>query len=259
MQHERKEQQVMADSFMQQLIASLARRTPVLDEPVSYRTGPSEAADPSRSKSPALLAADRHDFERVLDEVLVADAARESAGLTAEQLRTMALTAQELIAATAAPEYAHYSRVRKQSLGLESDDRSSPEAPDGAGALAVTAVLVPVLGGSAAAIFLLVGYLLKMVSPTSSIAPALITGGWGFGALAAAGTLLAAVGLLLAALRNAPHEDAVQNEEVAAARDAWMQALRRRGMEPFLREVRRAADGVVESGQPPLSNLETDV
>lgn len=248
----------MADSFMQQLIASLARRTPVLDEPVSYRTGSSEAADPSRSQSSILLPADRPDFERVLDEVLAAEASGGSAGLSPEQLRTMALTAQGLIAATAAREYAHYRQVRSRSLGPETDDMPSSEAPEGASALAVTAVLTPVLGGTAAVIFLLVGYVLKMVSPNSSIAPALISGGWGFGAVAAAGTLLAAVGLLLSALRNAPHEDVVHNEEVAAARDAWLQALRRRGMQPFLRDVRRAADAVASSAQTPMSDLETD-
>ncbi|MFG2794032.1 hypothetical protein [Streptomyces sp. NPDC048419] len=247
----------MADSFMQQLIASLARRTPVLDEPVSYRAGSSEAADPSRPQ-PALLPADRHEFERVLDEVLAAETSRGSAGLTAEQQRTMALTAQDLIAATAAREYAHYREVRSRNLGLTSDDRASAEAPNGAGALAVTAVLVPVLGASAAAIFLVVGYVLKMVRPNSSIAPDLITGGWGFAAVAAAGTVLGAVGLLLSALRHAPHEDVVQDEEVAAARDAWLQVLRTRGMEPFLRDVRRAADAVVDSGRSPMSGLETD-
>ncbi|MGX1545942.1 hypothetical protein [Streptomyces adustus] len=248
----------MADSFMQQLIASLARRTPVLDEPVSHRKSALDGADPPESPSSSLLPADRQDFERVLDEALSAEASRGAGGLTVEQLRTMALTAEELIAATAAREYTHYRQVRSRSLGLESDDRSSPEEAGGAGALAVTAVLAPVLGGSAAAIFLLVGYVLKMVSPDSSIAPDLITGGWGFAAVAAAGTLLAAVGLLLSALRSTPHEDVTQDEDVAAARVAWLEALRRRGMEPFLREVRRATDGVVASGRIPTDDLETD-
>ncbi|MFG2424991.1 hypothetical protein ACGFWD_39020 [Streptomyces sp. NPDC048448] len=46
-------------------------------------------------------------------------------------------------------------------------------------------------------------------------------------------------------------DDVAQSEEAAAARDAWLRALRNRGIEPFLREVRRTLNR--EQGQ----NLES--
>ncbi|MFD4602966.1 hypothetical protein ACFWPQ_33695 [Streptomyces sp. NPDC058464] len=248
----------MADSFMQQLIASLARRTPVLDEPVSYQPRSSLATDQSSPIS-ALLPEDRPDFERTLDEVLTADAPGSSGRLNPEQLRTMALTADEIIAEAAAHEYAHYVEVRKRDPGSGTDDQSSSTVPAGAGLLAVVAVLFPVLSGAGTAIFLIVGYLLKLVNSESPLASSLISGGWVFAALTAASMVVTAVGLLLTALRNTPPMGVAQNEEVVAARDAWLQALRRRGIEPFLRDVRKAVDGVVDAGQQRTGKPENDI
>ncbi|MFD5754505.1 hypothetical protein ACFWIZ_04405, partial [Streptomyces sp. NPDC127044] len=112
----------------------------------------------------------------------------------------------------------------------------------GAGAIAVVAVLAPVLAGTAAAIFLLVGFILKVLTPELAFAQTLLTTGWVFGAVTAAAILVAAVGLLLTALRNgssslqagAPGE---LNAEVARAREAWREALLERGIMPFLREA----------------------
>ncbi|MGW2768286.1 hypothetical protein [Streptomyces sp. NPDC001275] len=244
----------MADSFMQQLIASLARRTPVLDEPVSDRTSSSDV-DRSRSK-PALFPEDQPDFERTLDEVLETDAADRPGRLNSDQLRTMALTAQDLIAATAAREYAQYVDARTRSQGPA--PRPSSESQDSAGVFAVIAVVAPVLAALAAALFLLAGYVLKVVNPKSSFASDLITGGWIWGAVAAAATLVAAVGLLVTALRHRPEIDLTESEEVSAAREAWLRALRRQGMEPFLRDMHRAVDGIMDPGQAPKSDLETD-
>lgn len=244
----------MADSFMQQLIASLARRTPVLDEPVSGRAG-SPDADRSRSQ-PVLLPEDQPDFERTLDEVLKTDAADRPGRLSSEQLRMMALTAQDLIAATAADEYAQYVDVRSRSR--ESDPHPSSESPDTAGVFAVVAVLAPVLAGTATALSLIAGYVLKTVSPESPVASELITGGWVFGAITSAAILVTALGLLLAALRNRPEADPTEDEEVSAARKAWLRALRRQGMEPFLRDMRRAVDGITDPDRAPKSGLETD-
>ncbi|WP_150134052.1 hypothetical protein [Streptomyces hyaluromycini] len=71
-----------------------------------------------------------------------------------------------------------------------------------AGTAAVAAVLVPVVAGGTAGISLLVGYVLKMLDPSPAIAQDLLTMGWVFGAVAAAAILVAAVGLLLVALRG---------------------------------------------------------
>lgn len=78
----------------------------------------------------------------------------------------------------------------------------------GAGAAAVVAALTPVLAGTAAAIFLGVGYFLELVGRASSFSRGLITTGWIFGAVTAAALLVAAAALLLHALRNGPTSEA---------------------------------------------------
>jgi hypothetical protein len=111
----------------------------------------------------------------------------------------------------------------------------------GAGAVAVVAVLAPVLAGTAAAIFLLVGYILRILSPAPAFAQTMLTTGWVFGAVTAAAILVAAVGLLLTALRNRPAFDSDSSGELRAevdrAREAWHEALLERGILPFLREA----------------------
>lgn len=181
---QQKEQQVVADSFMQQLIASLARRTPVLDEPVPYPSGAADAKDSSRRGTrPVLLGEDRPDFERTLDEVLRAHPPGRTEHLNAEQLRSIAITAQEAIVAKAAPEYAHYLEVRKQARIAHGPEAPTASRASGAPVAAVIAVLAPVLFGTAAAIFLLVGYVLRMASPRIAAASSLIRTGWLFAAL----------------------------------------------------------------------------
>lgn len=247
---------MVADSFMQQLIASLARRTPVLDEPVPYPSGAADAKDSSRrGAGPILLGEDRPDFERTLDEVLKADPPGRTEHLNAEQLRSMAITAQEAIVAKAAPEYAHYLEVREQARIAHGAEAPTVSRSSGAPVAAVITVLAPVLLGTAAAIFLLVGYVLRMASPRIAAASSLITTGWLFAAGTAASVLVAMVSLLLTALRNASvspsHGDGAMTQEVAAARANWRQALRRRGLEPFLRDVRKAVNGGLDHDRAP--------
>ncbi|MFF3334233.1 hypothetical protein ACFYWX_32590 [Streptomyces sp. NPDC002888] len=211
---------------------------------------------------------DRQEYERILDEALRSaphrpELAAVGQRLNPEQLRTMALNATALITAAAATEYQHYVKVREElrhpapSTPSSARDSGSSE-PDvgttglaatmgqvaetaGAGAVAVVAVLAPVLAGTAAAIFLLVGYILKMLAPEPAFAQTLLTAGWVFGAMTAAAILVATVGLLLTALRNRPSPsegpDGELNEEVTRARDAWGEALLERGVLPFLRDA----------------------
>ena len=215
--------------------------------------------------APHLFAEDRPEFERVLDEVLrTADRRPDLKGmgqrLTAEQLRTMALSASAAITACAAAEYQDYvvarTKLREPAPPLpmpgtpENDDEHAHSAgftgavldASGAGLVPMLAVLAPVLAGTAAIIFLLVGYVLHVLDPAPSIAQPMITAGWFFAALTAAGILLAAVGLLITALRNGSSAIrgealAEQLEEVDRAREAWRQALLERGVLPFLREA----------------------
>ncbi|MFJ1972714.1 hypothetical protein ACIO93_28995 [Streptomyces sp. NPDC087903] len=215
-----------------------------------------------------LLSEDRQEYERILDEALRSaphrpELAAVGQRLNTEQLRTMALNATALITAAAATEYQHYVKVREElrqpapstpssvretgplepgasAMGLATTMGEVAETA-GAGAVAVVAVLAPVLAGTAAAIFLLVGYILKMLDPEPAFAQTMITAGWVFGAVTAAAILVAAVGLLLTALRNRPSLTAgpygEMSAEVARAGETWREALLERGILPFLREA----------------------
>jgi hypothetical protein len=207
---------------------------------------------------------DRVEFARILDEALRSaplhpEPAAAGQRLNTEQLRTAALNASALIAAAAATEYQHYVKVREE---LRHPAPSTPSAADGtglldpdgatglattvegvvettgAGAVAIVAVLAPVLAGTAAALFLLVGYILKMLDPQPAFAQTMLTTGWVFGGLTAAAIIVAGVGLLLTALHNRPaYDDGPDGElprDVAEARDAWREALLARGILPFL-------------------------
>ncbi|MET9964436.1 hypothetical protein ABZZ80_00540 [Streptomyces sp. NPDC006356] len=211
---------------------------------------------------------DRQEYERILDEALRSAPHRPELTavgqrLNPEQLRTMALNATALITAAAATEYQHYVKVREElrqpapstpsstretgssesgtsAMGLATTVGEVAETA-GPGVVAVLAVLAPVLAGTAAAIFLLVGYILKMFDPEPAFAQTMLTTGWVFGAVAAAAILVAAVGLLLTALRNRPAFDGGPygelSEEVSRAQEAWREALLERGILPFLREA----------------------
>ncbi|WP_369215684.1 hypothetical protein [Streptomyces flavofungini] len=225
------------------------------------------------NSAPHLLNEDRPEYERILDEALRTapdrpELAAVGQRLNTEQLRTMALNATALITAAAAVEYAHYVKVREElreprpssasiregsghtaaesgsggvGLATTMGELAEPAAV-GAGAVAVVAVLAPVLAGTAAAIFLLVGYILKMLNPEPAFADTLLTAGWLFGALTAGGILVAAGGLLLTALRNGSTSlqaslHGEQHLEVSQAREVWGRALLERGIVPFLREA----------------------
>ncbi|MFE5491215.1 hypothetical protein ACFQ8S_12505 [Streptomyces virginiae] len=205
------------------------------------------------TSAPHLLTEDRPEFERLIDEALRAAGERPELAtlgerLNAEQLRTMAQGASALLAAAAAAEYDHYVKVREErrdgmlsapaTTGDEDGDRSS----GGAGVSAVVAVLAPVLAGTAMLIFLLVGYILKMIEPEPAFAQTMLTAGWLFGALTAAALLFAVIGLLVTAVRNSATEVVADEteaipDEVARAREAWRHALLERGIIPFLRDA----------------------
>jgi hypothetical protein len=222
-----------------------------------------------------LLSEDRQEYERILDEALRSaphrpELAAAGRRLNTEQLRTMALNATALITTAAAAEYHHYVKVREElrrpmpstpapvsepgltepagaATGLAATMGEAAEST-GAGAAAVVAVLAPVLAGIAAALFLLVGYVLKMLDPAPAFARTMVTAGWVFGAVTAAAIVVAGIGLLLTALRNRPSAAAGSYGELAAelaeARRAWHEALLERGILPFLRDA-LAAPGAV--------------
>ncbi|MEV5432252.1 hypothetical protein [Streptomyces sp. NPDC052701] len=216
-----------------------------------------------------LMSEDRQEYERILDEALRSaphrpETATAGQRLNSEQLRTMALNATAVITAAAAAEYQHYVKVREElrrptpagpspsvrepgsaepgtgTMGLATGRGEAAETA-GAGVVAVVAVLAPVLAGTAAAIFLLVGYVLKMLDPEPAFARTMLTTGWVFGAVTAVAILVAAAGLLITALRNKPTAETGPHGElggeVTRAREAWREALLERGILPFLRDA----------------------
>lgn len=210
------------------------------------------------TSAPHLLAEDGPEYERILGDALRHAHERpdlEGVGdrLNTEQLRTMALSATTLITAAAATEYEHYVKARGElrraatAEGIDGDPAAdgarSTSAGSGAGIGAVITVLTPLLAGSAAVIFLLVGYLVKAVGPSVAFGGSMVAAGWFFAAVAAAAILVAAIGLLVTALRNGATSLAAEDEEqelpedVARAREAWRHALLERGILPFLRDA----------------------
>ncbi|THA84112.1 hypothetical protein [Streptomyces sp. A0592] len=206
------------------------------------------------TSAPHLLTEDRPEFDRLIDEALRAASERPELAtlgerLNAEQLRTMAQGASALLAAAAAAEYGHYVKVREERRdealsgpGTTGDEDEGSSSGSGAGVSAVVAVLAPVLAGTAMLIFLLVGYILKLIEPEPAFAQTMLTAGWLFGALTAAALLFAVIGLLVTAVRNSATEVAADEteaipDEVARAREAWRHALLERGIIPFLRDA----------------------
>ncbi|ELS58894.1 hypothetical protein STVIR_0147 [Streptomyces viridochromogenes Tue57] len=102
-------------------------------------------------------------------------------------------------------------------------------------------VLAGFLGVLATLLCLLVGYVLKEFGAAASTAQALVTTGWILAVATTIPILPAIVGVVLTARRNrSDFEDGPYgelSEEVARAREAWLEALLERGILPFLRDA----------------------
>ncbi|MER5861828.1 hypothetical protein [Kitasatospora sp. NPDC002040] len=189
--------------------------------------------------TPHLLAEDRPDFDRALDEALrdarLTEALRAAEPhLNSAQLRTKAASMADLIAAPAEPEYQRYTALRDAGppapLGLTDRLRSE----DGAGLLPVLTVLTPILAGTGGVVLLLIGYALRGAAPELALAQAVVTAGWISLAVGGAALLVGGVGLLLTALRDSSTVATVQDGELAEARRLWQLALRERALLPWL-------------------------
>ncbi|MBF4135300.1 hypothetical protein [Streptomyces albidoflavus] len=232
------------------------------------------------NSAPHLLNEDRAAYERLLDEALrtiTHDEGHRRATppgrLPVAELRRLALGGTAAITAAAATEYRHLLSLREElgettaagaatgddpatapgGTGLTTAVSQMTEAT-GAGALAVLAVLAPLLAGTAALIFLLVGYGLRMLDPAPALAQTLLTTGWVFAAFATAALLAAGLALLLTALRNkalfpaAPVPADPLRHEMQQAADAWERALTERGILPFLRTT--LAEAAASGSEP---------
>ncbi|MFC5667100.1 hypothetical protein ACFP3U_29565 [Kitasatospora misakiensis] len=209
--------------------------------------------------APHLLAEDRPDFERLLDEALRDDTLRTvlraPGAPTPDDLRAHALTEADTVAAPAATEYQHYLRLRENL-------RTTPPAPalpgeptapalltqlrsanGGAGLIPVLTVLTPILAWAAALVLLLLGYALRAADPDLALGHSLLTAGWLALAAGAAAMAVGIVGLILTALRDGsappvvpvpPGTDPELAAELDDARRDWQRALRERALVPHL-------------------------
>ncbi|SFD20831.1 hypothetical protein [Streptomyces aidingensis] len=210
-----------------------------------------------------LLPEDQPEFERILDEAL--RRARSNPQFSPagdsfdpERLRAMAVDAIGLIAPAAEAEYRRLVRQREQFGRLTERNpaaagRSAGPADGGsrAGLAAMVAVLIPVLSGVAALVFLVFGHALRLADPEPPVAAGMRTTGWVFAAMTGAGVLAAAVVVFGTALRNGATADPAAGRaadavaraaaELDQARAEWRRALLERGINPFLRDAVAAA------------------
>ncbi|MEU5035370.1 hypothetical protein AB0G48_14635 [Streptomyces rubiginosohelvolus] len=209
---------------------------------------------------------DRSDYASALDEVIASPEIRrllERSGVPGDRLRVRGLAAVARTAAAADTEYRRYAALRLHSQGGRRDTRTAPlsgpgdqERP-GAGVLAVLGVLTPVLAGVAAATFLLLGYGLRLADTLPALADTLVGVGWFSLVVAALAALVSVVALYRTAARQSeadaaavPDPSAAASPALARAREAWLVALRDRGIRPFLlqelAEAASPAPGAVE-------------
>ncbi|MFD8474214.1 hypothetical protein ACFV2E_19480 [Streptomyces globisporus] len=195
---------------------------------------------------------DRSDYASALDEVIASPEIRrllERSGIPGDRLRVRGLAAVARTAAAADMEYRRYAALRLHDRGGRRDARTAPlsgpgdqERP-GAGVLAVLGVLTPVLAAVAAATFLLLGYGLRLAETLLALADTLVGVGWFSLVVAAVAALVSVVALYRTAARQSA-VDAVAVSDLSAApsdapalaqaREAWLVALRDRGIRPFL-------------------------
>ncbi|WP_431679748.1 hypothetical protein [Kitasatospora sp. KL5] len=201
--------------------------------------------------APHLLAEDRPDYERILDEALRDGTILEALSapephLNTEQLRTKAMLNAGAVASAAAPEYRHYIGLRDdlrhapaaEGTGLGGELSGRLRSDEGAGLFPVLTVLAPVLSWAAAALLLAIGYLLRAVRPALPLGRSVVTAGWAAIAVGTAAMAVGIVGLLLTALRDGSAGPAGQDPNLAAdvaeARRAWHTALLERALLPYL-------------------------
>jgi hypothetical protein len=206
-----------------------------------------------------LLAEDKPDYVRILDEALqtpyIRDAVRATRGaISTQQLHDRAMRELPEVASEAAPEYEQLRALREQlaqvGAGPDTDRLGSTDpaqwvepgtaldAGRRAGLAPMAAVLAPVLAWTSALALWLIGLSVRAGSPSLSLGRQLITAAAALAVVGGAALVVATVGLLLTAKRDAAVEpERPQPElaaEVAKAREAWRSALRIRGIVPFL-------------------------
>ncbi|MFF2143722.1 hypothetical protein [Kitasatospora sp. NPDC058190] len=185
---------------------------------------------------------DRADFETELGRALAApqvraalrDAGEEARGV--ERLRRTARENAEYVLAAAAPEYERYATLRADADSAARLPVDAPARERVSGWWGVLGVILPIVAAAAAAVLLVLGYVLGLSEDMEVLGRALVTAGWVAAGVAAVCLLVGGLGLLGAAARGKgpAAEEASGLGELVQARDAWRSALAERGLVPFL-------------------------
>ncbi|MGW3233578.1 hypothetical protein [Kitasatospora sp. NPDC001095] len=196
---------------------------------------------------------DRADFETELGRALAAPqvrAALRESGEDArgvERLRRAARENAEFVLAAAAPEYERYAALRADADAVARVPVEVPARERASGWWGVLGVVVPIIAGTAAVIFLLLGSVLGLVEDLGVLAQALVEAGWVSAGVAAVSLLVGGLGLLGAARSRGAGAGAVEASdgprELPLAREAWRSALAERGLVPYLVAQAGAAPG----------------
>ncbi|MEV5593896.1 hypothetical protein [Streptomyces sp. NPDC052496] len=242
-----------------------------------------------RSEADAVFA---HALGQALDSPQVREAmGRAPRAVDREQLRAWAHRERDTLCAAAAAEYAAYTRLRAgdgagaypgsgtasgcrtasesgTAPGSGPDADSGTDADSSGGLLPALAVLVPSLGAVAAALFLAIGFGMRLVGLHRQFADELVYAGWLAAGIAAAATMAGLAWVLVTAARNrsaAPAGETTIGDgvgpesEVARARAAWQLALLERGILPFLLsriQEQQSRAGATTAAQPTRSRPE---
>ncbi|MBO8197779.1 hypothetical protein JW613_05610 [Streptomyces smyrnaeus] len=227
--------------------------------PVGDGSGPS-----FRSFSPQ----DLREVEELVEEALRTEpfheALRNSPAGTAERLRQAARDSAADLAQVAAEEYQTLKRAREmaRSGGEPSQSASGLAREHGGGLLAAFAVLVPLISGAAAVIFLLLGHLLMLIDSQQDVGTSLVLTGWSGAGVAAVTGALGLGTVFVAArshsrpssrLRDGSRPNPTGERRVEEAHAAWRTALLERAVLPCLRSRLLEAGGE----QPDRSNART--
>jgi hypothetical protein len=226
--------------------------------------------------APHMLAEDKPDYVRILDEALQSTHIRETlraarGAVTTTQLHDRALRELDEISAGAGPEYLHYRSLREQldriGRGPDTDRLGSTdpaqwvapdtplEAAERAGFSAMAAVLAPVLAWLSALVLWLTGLAVRAGSPHLALGHQLLTAAGVLAIAGGAALVVATVGLLLTARRDASapplHHRPELAADIATAREVWREALRDRAIMPYLERVLAANAAANHIPKPP--------
>ncbi|WP_327660536.1 MULTISPECIES: hypothetical protein [unclassified Streptomyces] len=177
-------------------------------------------------------------FDELLEQALAGAEFAAVSGELRERLREDAVRERELIASQAVAEYAEYVRARGPA-----DGSAFSRARDGI--LPAIVVLAPLLSATAAVVFLVIGFVLRLLGVQPTLGDGLIAAGVVCAVIAVGAGVVGIVCVVAEAARHrtAPGMADVQvrggaggsGGDVERAREVWRAALMDRGVLPFLR------------------------